>query len=99
MSDKIKYKFFNLIKHSFFYSLSFNVFKDKNTSVSIKSRDGKDIILDKIKEYVNNNNINTIKNDIYNFLKTNVVYDKNIKHKIYLIKSNTYNINILLEKI
>lgn len=99
MSDKIKYKFYNLIKHSFFYSLSFNVFKDKNTSVSIKSKDGKHIILDKIKDYINNNSVNNIKNDIYNFLKTNVVYDENIKHKIYLIKSNTYDINILFNKI
>ena len=99
MNDKNKNNFFKLIKHSYFYSISFDIY-DKNKSYSIQSIDGKKVIIKNVKYYLYNNDVNDIKIDIFNFLKTNVIYDKNIGKKIKIINDqNNYNINTLFNKI
>jgi hypothetical protein len=91
MSDKNKILFFKLIKHSFFYGISFEINKN-NKNYSISSNYGKKFIISKINKYLVINDINKIKKDIFNFLKTNVIRDDDIGYKIKLISNNVYKL-------
>ena len=85
--NNFKNNFMNSIRHSYFYSISFKIY-DNNKKYSLNSVLGKKLILKDIKNYLQNNSFNIIKNSIINFIKTNTINNNIINNYLNFIKNN-----------